>query len=209
MNKTYTSPLILWSDTAKLCVRWKWKRKPISWCTSLSWKTEACAQRVSFIHAAADCQQNVKRYLKCRRLHEELPIRSTFPGKMSYLCTSSTILYLHFRHYRWQPHPEWFTVSASMQIQKAIRAQDMKLEQRNMTLQFLSQPNQISGCTGWPGYYSIEFVGMINVVKSKTHHGLDYVLDSTDHSFPPFTTCMMYVGDQLCARDRFYHTWLH
>ena len=59
-------------------------------------------------------------------------------------------------------------MSAATQSQKAIRVQEMKPEQRNMTLQFLPCPNKITGCTGWPEYSLITFVGMINAaMKSK------------------------------------------
>lgn len=111
MNKTSTSSLLPVSDTAKLCVRWKWKRKAITWCTSLAWKAEACAYRVSFTHAAADCQQNVKGSWNADARMRGLPTCSTFPGWMLYLWITSSFLYLHFRPYRWQPHPRWFIMS--------------------------------------------------------------------------------------------------
>lgn len=157
MNKTSTSLLFL-GVTAKLCVRWKWKRKPTTWCTSLSWKKNWSVCPKTFIHShihwlPTKCQK----VAKMQTLAEGAPNLFHFPRKnMLYLWITSTFLYLHFRHYRWQPHPEWFTMSAATQSLKAIRVQEMEPEQRNMTLQFLYHPNKMTAyslirlyCSTW------------------------------------------------------------
>lgn len=158
-----------------VCVRWEWKRKPITWCTSLSRKTDERAQRLSFSHWAAGCQQNVRRCLKCRRLHKELPTRSTFPGTKPYSTYELPALFIKIYIY----------ILGCMYVERChtkTRAENLKPEQRNKVLQLCSPiPTQTRPVQGGRENYSERWSMLLwNQIHSKLQK-------QTEHVVKPFT----------------------